>query len=63
MDANVKYEERRELIEIYNGLSQPLQERLSMIARVMYDTKEITLRENKKKRGNRKKMRLKVDAD
>jgi hypothetical protein len=49
MDANQKYEERKELIEIYNNLSLPLKKQLLTLARVIDTTREITLNENKRK--------------
>jgi hypothetical protein len=48
LDANQKYEERRELIEIYNSLSAPLKKQLLTLARVIDTTREITLNERKK---------------
>lgn len=54
MDTNKKYEERRELIEIFNSLSSPLKRQLLTIARVMDTTQEITLNEKTKRKINRK---------
>lgn len=54
MDANKKYEERRELIEIFNKLSPPLKRQLLTIARVIDTTQEITLQEKARKKINRK---------
>ena len=51
MDANTKYEERRELIEIFNNLSAPLKKQLLTLARVIDTTREITLGEGKRKYG------------
>jgi len=45
-----KYEERRELVEIYNNLAEPLKKQLLTIARVIDTTQEITLTEKGKKK-------------
>ena len=55
MEANNKYEERRELIEIYNNLSSPLKKQLLTIARVIDSTQEITRSEKANKKISRKK--------
>lgn len=51
MDANIKNEERKELINIYNGLSSPLKKQLLMLARVVDTTREMTLNENNWKKS------------
>ena len=50
MDDNINADERRELAEIYNNLSQPLQKQLLTIAKVMETTRDITLTERKKRK-------------
>lgn len=46
MDADTKYNERQELVDIYNGLSPPLKKQLLTLARVIDTTREIMLSEN-----------------
>jgi len=50
VDDNINADERRELAEIYNNLSQPLQKQLLTIAKVMETTRDITLTERKKRK-------------
>lgn len=52
MEANIKDEERKELIDIYNSLSSPLKKQLLMLTRVIDTTHEITLNENNWKENN-----------
>lgn len=52
VEANIKDEERKELIDIYNSLSSPLKKQLLMITRVIDTTHEITLNENNWKENN-----------
>ena len=49
MDVEKKYQERIELIEIFNNLSLPLRKQLLTLARVIDTTYEITRAENKRK--------------
>ena len=58
---NANCDERQELAEIYNELSEPLKKQLLTIARVMDTTQELTLRyggikikSGKRKNGNSK---------
>jgi hypothetical protein len=51
LDAHTKYEERRELIEIYNNLSLPYRKQLITLARVIDTTREIALNERLKIRA------------
>ena len=48
MDANQKYEERRELIAIFNNLSPPLKKQLLTLARVIDTTQALALTEKKR---------------
>lgn len=45
MDENTQYEERRELVDIYNSLSSPLKKQLLTLARIIDTTHDITLNE------------------
>jgi len=48
--AESNYEQRRELIAIYNNLSPMLKKQLLTLARVIDNTREIVLKESKWKR-------------
>ena len=50
VDADKKYNERRELVDIYNNLPSPLKKQLMAVARIIDATREITLSEGKRKR-------------
>ena len=50
METKVKYTERRELEDIYDELSVPLQKQLLTLALVMKNAQDVTLGENGKNR-------------
>ena len=55
MDAKEAYEQRLELIEIFNELSIPLKKQLLAFARMVDATREIVLSEGKKNRVEKEK--------
>ena len=55
MDAKEAYEQRLELIEIFNELSTPLKKQLLAFARMVDATREIVLSEREKKRVKKEK--------
>ena len=48
MDSEEMYEQRHELIKIFNDLSLPLQKQLLAAARIIAATRELVLSEGKK---------------
>lgn len=53
MNAHIKIEERKELIDIYNNLSPSLKKQLLMTARIIETTQNITLADKWKKKKSK----------
>ena len=48
-EANTKADERQELVDIYNNLSEPLKRQLLTFARIIETTRDIILNDGRRK--------------